>query len=99
MRSMQRYASCLLYTSYRFLVNNDEIALHYMMSTLTRLGIRYDSSTDGKEIIRILKEAYERGEGYDICFVNWQMPGGYGKKPVSYTHLDVYKRQAYGRTI
>ena len=60
-----------------FLVNNDEIALHYMMSTLTRLGIRYDSSTDGKEIIRILKEAYERGEGYDICFVNWQMPGGY----------------------
>ena len=65
-----------------FLVNNDEIALHYMMSTLTRLGIRYDSSTDGKEIIRILKEAYERGEGYDICFVNWQMPGGYGKKLV-----------------
>ena len=65
-----------------FLVNNDEIALHYMMSTLTRLGIRYDSSTDGKEIIRILKEAYERGEGYDICFVCWQMPGGYGKKLV-----------------
>lgn len=65
-----------------FLVNNDEIALHYMMSTLTRLGIRYDSSTDGKEIIRILKEAYERGEGYDICFVNWQMPGEYGKKLV-----------------
>ncbi len=65
-----------------FLVNNDEIALHYMMSTLTRLWIRYDSSTDGKEIIRILKEAYERGEGYDICFVNWQMPGGYGKKLV-----------------
>ena len=29
-----------------------------------------------------LKEAYERGEGYDICFVNWQMPGGYGKKLV-----------------
>ena len=53
-----------------------------MMSTLTRLGIRYDSSTDGKEIIRILKEAYERGEGYDICFVNWQMPGGFGKKLV-----------------
>ena len=65
-----------------FLVNNDEIALHYMMSTLTRLGIRYDSSTDGKDIIRILKEAYERGEGYDICFVYWQMPGGYGKKLV-----------------
>ena len=65
-----------------FLVNNDEIALHYMMSTLTRLGIRYDSSTDGKEIIRILKEAYERGEGYDICFVYWQMPVGYGKKLV-----------------
>lgn len=65
-----------------FLVNNDEIALHYMMSTLTRLGIRYDSSTDGKEIIRILKEAYERGEGYDICFVCWQMPGGFGKKLV-----------------
>ena len=65
-----------------FLVNNDEIALHYMMSTLTRLGIRYDSSTDGKEIIRILKEAYERGEGYDICFVYWQMQGGYGKKLV-----------------
>ncbi len=50
-----------------------------MMSTLTRLGIRYDSSTDGKEIIRILKEAYERGEGYDICFVNWQMPGDMAK--------------------
>ena len=63
-----------------FLVNNDEIALHYMMSTLTRLGIRYDSSTDGKEIIRILKEAYERGEGYDICFVCWQI------SPVSSMH-------------
>lgn len=65
-----------------FLVNHDEIALHYMMSTLTRLGIRHDSSTDENEIIRILKEAYERGEGYDICFVYWQMPGGFGKKLV-----------------
>lgn len=65
-----------------FLVNHDKIALHYMMSTLTRLGIRHDSSTDEKEIIRILKEAYERGEGYDICFVYWQMPGGFGKKLV-----------------
>lgn len=36
----------------------------------------------GRRSSRILKEAYERGEGYDICFVNWQMPGGYGKKLV-----------------
>lgn len=62
-----------------FLVNNDEITLNYMKATLARLGIRYDSSMSETEILSTLKDAYDRGEGYDICFVYWQMPNGYGR--------------------
>ena len=62
-----------------FLVNNDEISLNYMMATLTRLGIRFDSATDETKIMQSLRTAYENGEGYDICMIYWQMPDGFGK--------------------
>lgn len=60
------------------LVNYDEIAQNYLMSLLARLGIRYDSVAEHEKITEKLKEAYEKGEGYDICFIYWQIPDGYG---------------------
>lgn len=63
-----------------FLVNNDEIASNYMKAILTRLGIHYDEGVHEEEIMDTLKKAYERGEGYDICFICWQMPDGFGRR-------------------
>lgn len=63
-----------------FLINDDEIALNYMISILTRLGIHYDSAIDEKEVMASLKMAYENGESYDICFIYWEISGGLGKK-------------------
>ena len=63
-----------------FLVNQDEISVHYMIATLARLGISYTSEYEEKKVMDTLLEAYESGKGYDICFINWQMQDGYAKK-------------------
>ena len=36
----------------------------------------YDVAADEAETMQCLEEAYESGDGFDICAVNWQMEGG-----------------------
>ena len=56
----------------RLLVVDDERETREYFSALTeRMGIECDTAVSGPEAL----EAFERGGDYDICFVDWQMPG------------------------
>lgn len=68
---------CRDFKSMRVLsVGDESIYRDYYTTILTRLGLRYDVAEDGKEALELLRGAYRSGDGYDICFVNWQMEEG-----------------------
>lgn len=65
------------FSSVRMLnVGDEEIYRDYYKILLNRLGMNYDVAADEAETMQCLEEAYESGDGFDICAVNWQMEGG-----------------------
>lgn len=58
------------------ILDDDDVTRDYHLAMVMRLGIACDSVQNGAEAAQMLESAYEQGEGYDICFVNWYMPGG-----------------------
>jgi len=68
---------CRDFKSMRILsVGDESIYRDYYTTILTRLGLRYDVAEEGNEALKLLRGAYRTGDGYDICFVNWQMEEG-----------------------
>lgn len=68
---------CRDFKSMRILsVGDESIYRDYYTTILTRLGLRYDVAEEGNEALKLLWSAYRSGDGYDICFVNWQMEEG-----------------------
>ncbi|MDO5517038.1 MAG: response regulator [Clostridium sp.] len=69
------------FDNYRFkdlrilIVDDDEISSEYTTEVMERLGVYYDVVESGEEAIEVLKDAYESKSGYDVCFVDWKMPG------------------------
>ncbi|MEG2838833.1 MAG: response regulator [Lachnospiraceae bacterium] len=62
-------------TDIRALVVDDSPeALEYISEVLTRIGINHQSVNAGKAAIDMLVAAHDKGEGYDVCFVDWKMP-------------------------
>lgn len=65
---------CRDFKSMRILsVGDESIYRDYYITILTRLGLRYDVAEEGNEALKLLRGAYHSGDGYDICFVNWQL--------------------------
>lgn len=56
------------------IVDDIDTEREYTSIVLERIGVKYEIARSGKEAIRMLKESYEAGNGYDICFVDWKMP-------------------------
>lgn len=54
-------------------VDDDEILMEYQFSMFHRLGITPERADSGDEALRVLREAYESGNGFDIIFINYQM--------------------------
>lgn len=62
--------------SIRALIVDDEPdAVEYTSVVLQRIGIEHDTVSSGEEAVQVLQEKYDRGQGYDICFVDWKMQG------------------------
>lgn len=57
------------------IIDDDSHAREYTAIVLERIGIRYDIACSGEEALALLMEKYNSGNGYDICFVDWKMPG------------------------
>lgn len=61
--------------SIRALIVDDEAeAVEYTSMVLDRIGVDHDVAKCGEEAVKMLQEAYDKGGGYDVCFVDWRMP-------------------------
>ncbi|MCL2152547.1 MAG: response regulator [Oscillospiraceae bacterium] len=58
------------------IVDDDQNTLEYFSEIVRRIGITCDTAAVGSEALKMLKE----GRKYDICFVDWMMPGMDGIK-------------------
>ena len=52
-------------------VDDDRETLNDFKALMERMGVFCDTVSSGSEALEMLK----RGAGYDICFVDWKMPG------------------------
>ena len=56
-------------------VDDDEDALRYASIVLERLGVRHEVALTGETALEMLGEAEDAGDPFEICFVDWRMPG------------------------
>ena len=60
------------------IVDDDENTLEYTSIVLERIGVEFETASDGDAAIKLLNDAHKSKSGYDICFVDWKMPGKNG---------------------
>lgn len=56
-------------------VDDDDDTREYTTIVLERIGIEYHCAPSGMRAMDMLEEAHAAGTGYDICFLDWKMPG------------------------
>lgn len=57
------------------LIDDDKETQEYATKLMAKLGIICDIANTGEEALAIMKAAFQESRGYDICFVDWRMPG------------------------
>ena len=57
------------------IVDDDADARMYTSVVMERIGIAYDVADCAQRAEEMITRQYERGRGYDICFIDWKMPG------------------------
>lgn len=55
-------------------VDDDYDTREYTAVVLRRIGIDYDMAESGEQAVEQLLAEHERGNGYDICLIDWRMP-------------------------
>ncbi len=56
-------------------VDDDGHAREYTSIVLDRIGVNYDVAEDGQTAIDMAVAAHQCGKDYNICFIDWKMPG------------------------
>ncbi len=57
------------------IVDDDLEACKYTADVLERIGVSYEVVHSGEDALNMLADAYHLGRGFDICFIDWKMPG------------------------
>lgn len=71
-QEIQRYPSM---GTLRVLVNDDDPDdCAYAALLLEKFGVKARWAFSGREAVEVIRRAYEEGERYDICIIDWQMP-------------------------
>lgn len=60
------------------IVDDESDTCEYTSEVLTRIGIDHDIANGGEEAINLLTREHNHGMGYDVCFLDWRMPGTNG---------------------
>lgn len=55
-------------------IDDDKDTLTYVSSILRNMNIKHDLAASGMEGLSYIQSAFEKGENYDICIVDWRMP-------------------------
>ncbi|MEG0894897.1 MAG: response regulator, partial [Oscillospiraceae bacterium] len=57
------------------IVDDDNQTIKYTSIVLERMGVRFDVANGGEQAVKIIANEYNKGIGYDVCFIDWKMPG------------------------
>ena len=63
-------------------VDDEQGVCEHAAVLLERMGLRVHWVLQGEEAVRLVVEASRSGDGYDVCFVDWRMPGMDGAETV-----------------
>lgn len=56
------------------IIDDDINTREYISCVLDRIGVSHDCVSSGMDALSKLKISYDKGKGYDVCFVDWKMP-------------------------
>ena len=56
------------------IADDEELTCRNVVKAMARTGVAVDYVTGGREALRSLGEAWERGEPYDLILLDWKMP-------------------------
>lgn len=56
-------------------VDDDRDTCEHAVLLLDKMGLHTSWVLSGEEAVRLVREARDRGEAYDVCFIDWKMPG------------------------
>lgn len=56
-------------------VDDDEEAREYTSIVLKRIGMKFDSAESGERAMDMISGAEKEGHPYDVCLIDWKMPG------------------------
>ena len=56
-------------------VDDEQHAREYTGLILERIGLTYDLAESGQQALALVQQAGQSGKSYDICFLDWKMPG------------------------
>ena len=56
-------------------VDDNDSARDVISSMLTNMAFRADEASSGEAAVGMVSEARASGEGYDLAFIDWRMPG------------------------
>jgi two-component system sensor histidine kinase/response regulator len=57
------------------IVEDDKETQEYGCRVMGKMGITCDVAETGESALVLMKEAFNQSRGYDVCFINWNMPG------------------------
>lgn len=57
------------------IIDDDVETQEYGKKVMDKLGVTCDIASSGKEALAMMHKAYNESRGYDICFIDWRMPG------------------------
>ncbi len=56
-------------------VDDDHGTCEHATLLLERMGLSVRWCTSGQEAVELVREAHEAAAGFDVCFIDWKMPG------------------------
>ncbi|GKH47288.1 hypothetical protein CE91St45_18500 [Oscillospiraceae bacterium] len=56
-------------------VDDDPDAREHITLVLGKMGVRSESVSGGLQAVARVEQAHSRGEDFDVCFLDWRMPG------------------------
>lgn len=57
------------------LIDDDYETQEYGQKLMNKMGIACDIADSGEKALDLMREAFKESRGYDICFIDWRMPG------------------------
>ncbi|MDD3217705.1 MAG: response regulator [Lachnospiraceae bacterium] len=74
-KEMPEISSDRLKSVRALIIDDDKETQEYGLKVMSKMGITCDIADSGESALKIMQKAFDQSHGYDICFIDWRMPG------------------------